>query len=132
MSIEVLDGDFAAWLWAEAHGDSLIQAAFLHGATDWQLHHLRWGVVLELGFATQDQWERFRAEAAVDAALDAVPNADGLLIYRGWGGSSSPREPRRPRPLAGAGAAALPLPLDDFFLDATPAAVRPSRVLIYR
>lgn len=132
MSIEVLDGRYAARLWAEAHGDSLIEAALLHGASDWQLHHLRWGVVLELRFSTQDEWDRFRADAAVNAALDAVPNPDGLLIYRGWGGSSAPREPRRPRPLAGAGAAALPLPLDDFFVDATPGAVKPSRVLIYR
>ncbi len=132
MSIEVLDGEFPAWLWAEAHGDSLIEAAILHGATDWQLHHLRWGVVLELRFASEEQWERFRADAAVDAALDAVPNPNRLLIYRGWGGSSSPREPRRPRPLAGAGAAALPLPLDDFFVDASPAAARPPRVLVCR
>lgn len=132
MSIEVLDGQYPARLWAEAHGDSLIQAAILHGAVDWRLHNLRWGVVLELGFVTEDQWERFRADAAVDAALEAVPNADGLLIYRGWGGSSSPREPRRPRPLAGAGAAALPLPLDDFFTDATPAAVKPPGVLALR
>jgi hypothetical protein len=129
MSIEVLDGEYPASVWAEAHGDSLIQAALLHGAVDWQLHHLRWGVVLELGFANQEQWDRFRADAAVDAALEAVPNPDfGLLIYRGWGGSSWPREPRRPRPLAGAGAAALPLPLEDVFVE-RPA---PPRVLAYR
>jgi hypothetical protein len=131
MSIEVLDGQYPASLWAEAHGDSLIQAALLHGATDWRVHHLRWGVVLELGFTNQDQWERFRADAGVEAALDAVPNADGLLIYRGWGGSSSPREPRRPRPLAGAGAAALPLPLDDIFVEALEPARLP-RVLALR
>ena len=118
MSIEVFDGEYPASLWAEAHGDSLIQAAILHGATDWQLHHLRWGVILEFGFHDQDEWDRFRADAAVDAALEAVPNPDfGLLIYRGWGGSSWPREPRRPRPMAGAGAAALPLPLDDVFIE---------------
>lgn len=113
MSIEVLDGQYPASIWAEAHADNLIQAALLHGAIDWRQHNRDWGVVLELAFVTQDQWEQFRADAAVDAALEAVPNPDGLLIYRGWGGSSSPREPRRPRPLAGAGAAALPLPLDD-------------------
>jgi hypothetical protein len=87
--------------------------------------------VLELGFTTQDQWEAFRADAAVAAALDAVPNPDlGLLIYRGWGGSSSPREPRRPRPLAGAGAAAVPLPLDDIFVE--PLAPPAPRVLVLR
>lgn len=131
MSIEVLDGQYPASVWAEAHGDSLIQAALLHGATDWRLHHLRWGVVLEFGFADQDQWERFRVDAGVEAALDSVPNPDGLLIYRGWGGSSSPREPRRPRPLAGAGAAALPLPLDDIFVEALEPARLP-RVLALR
>lgn len=129
MSIEVLDGEYSARLWAEAHGDSLIQAALLHGATDWRVHHLPWGVVLELGFLDGEQWDRFRSDAAVDAALEAVPNPDlGLLIYRGWGGSSSPREPRRPRPLAGAGAAALPLPLDDVFVER----LAPPRVLALR
>ena len=129
MSIEVLDGQYPASLWAEAHADNLIQTAILHGAIDWRLHHLRWGVVLELGFSNEEEWERFRADAAVDAALDAVPNpALGLLIYRGWGGSSSPREPRRPRPLAGAGAAALPLPPDDVLVER----LAPPRVLACR
>ncbi|MGH9279365.1 MAG: hypothetical protein ACRD12_14825 [Acidimicrobiales bacterium] len=113
MSIEVLDGGYPASLWVEAHGDNVVQAAILHGAVDWTLHHHRWGVVFELVFRDELQWELFRADTGVTAALDAVPNPDGLLIYRGRGGSSSPREPRRPRPMAGAGAAALPLPLDD-------------------
>jgi hypothetical protein len=114
MSIEVLDGEYPASLWAEAHGDALIETAVLSSAIDWNLRHLRWGVVLELAFADEDAWDRFRAHPAVVAALDVVPNpVSGLLFYRGWGGSSSPREPRRPRPLAGAGAAALPLPLAD-------------------
>ncbi len=130
MSIEVLDGQYSASLWAEAHGDSLIQAAILHGATDWNLRHLGWGAVLELSFDSEAQWESFRADAAVDAALDAVPNPDGLLIYRGRGGSSTPREPRRPRPLAGAGAAALPLPFDDWQLVEAPAP--PIRLLALR
>ena len=129
MSIEVLDGEYSASLWADGPGDRLIQAAILHGAVDWRLQHLRWGVVLELGFVNQEQWDRFRADAAVDAALDAVPNPGlGLLIYRGWGGSSWPREPRRPHPLAGAGAAALPLPLEDVFVER----LAPPRVLAYR
>jgi hypothetical protein len=118
MSIAVLDGAFPASFWAEAHADSLIQAALAHGAVDWRLHELRWGVVLELGFADQEQWERFRVDPAVDAALDAVPNpAAGLLIYRGWGGSSWTRQPRRPRPVAGAGAVAVPLPLEDILVE---------------
>ncbi len=130
MSIEVLDGEYPASFWAEAHADSLIQAAILHGALDWQLHHERWGVVLELAFANEAEWERFRADPAVDAALDAVPNpASGLLIYRGRGGTSWTRQPRRPRPLAGAGAAALPLPLLEEIL---PEPVVPARVLVCR
>lgn len=130
MSIEVLDGSFPATLWSEAHIDNLIEAALRHGATDWSSRALRWGVVVELRFENEEQWERFRADAAVQAALDAAPNPDGLLIYRGWGGSSSPREPRRPRPMAGAGAAALPLPLDDIFVE--PLQARPPRVLVLR
>lgn len=115
MSIEVLDGgEFPASFWAEAHADGLFEAALTHGAVDWQLHQLRWGVVLEFSFQSEEQWERFRADAAVDAALDAVPNpTSGLLIYRGRGGTSWSRQPRRPRPLSGAGAAAIPLPLDE-------------------
>jgi len=117
MSIEVVDGEFPAALWAEAHTDTLVEAALLHGAVDWRVHHLRWGVVLEVAFADEEAWERFRVHPAVVASLDVVPNAlHGLLIYRGWGGSSSPREPRRPRPWAGAGAAALPLPIDELLL----------------
>ncbi|MGI8777382.1 MAG: hypothetical protein ACR2LJ_08350 [Acidimicrobiales bacterium] len=122
MSIEVVDGEFPASLWAEAHADGLIESALLHGAIDWRFHHLRWGVVLELAFADEEAWERFRAHPAVVATLDIETSAlYGLLVYRGWGGSSSPREPRRPRPRAGAGAAALPLPLEDLLL------VAPSR-----
>lgn len=114
MSIEVVDGELPASLWAEAHADGLIESALLHGAIDWRFHHLRWGIVLELAFVDEEAWERFRVNPAVVATLDVETSAlYGLLVYRGWGGSSSPREPRRPRPWAGAGAAALPLPLDD-------------------
>lgn len=112
MSIEVLDGPFAAGPWAEAYGDAMVEAAVSHGALDWRWHRRRWGVVLELRFADQDAWDRFRSAPPVVAALDAVPDGvSGLLIYRGWGGGSSAREPTRPRPFAGAGAAALPLPI---------------------
>ena len=121
MSIEVLDGAFSASVWEHAHGDALVQAALRHGLTDWEWHRLRWGVVLELSFVDEQAWERFRADPAVVAALEAVPNrVSGLMIYRGFGGSSGRAQPRRPRPLSGAGAAALPLPDDDwFFAEAT-------------
>jgi hypothetical protein len=55
----------------------------------------------------------FRALPAVRAALDAVPDpVNGLLIYRGRGGSAGRPVPRKPRPLAGAGAVALPEPTE--------------------
>ncbi len=121
MSIEVLDGAFSASVWERAHGDRLVQAAILHGATDWEWHRLPWGVVLELSFVDEQAWERFRADPAVVTALESVPDrVSGLIIYRGFGGSSGRVQPRRPRPLSGAGAAALPLPDDDWFLAEAP------------
>lgn len=111
MSIEVLDGEFPAYLWMQAHGDSLVEAALQCDVVEWQWRHFDWGTVLEMDFTDENGWERFRANAGVQAALDAVPDrVSGLLIYRGRGGTSAPREPRRPRPLAGAGAAALEFP----------------------
>jgi hypothetical protein len=54
----------------------------------------------------------------VRAALDAVPDpAFGLITYRGRGGSSGARDPRKPKPIVGAGAAALPLPAFDVLDD---------------
>ena len=117
MSIEVFDASFSADVWEEAHGDRLVQAAVLHGVIDWEWHRLRWGVVLELSFVDEQAWDRFRADPAVVTALESVPDRiSGLLIYRGFGGSSGRAEPRRPRPLCGAGAAALPVPDDDWFV----------------
>src|ERR1700694_3313586 len=110
-SIEVLDGSSSASLWSEAYGDGLIESAFLTGATDWSWHRHEWGVVLELDLADEAAWEAFRSLPAVSAALDAVPDpVSGLIVYRGRGGSSGRPQPRKPRPLAGSGAAALPLP----------------------
>jgi hypothetical protein len=72
-------------------------------------------VVLELEVPDEAAWEAFRGLPAVAAALDAVPDpVSGLIVYRGRGGSSSRPEPRKPRPLAGSGAAALPLPWELF------------------
>ena len=128
MSIEVLDGDFPAWLWMEAHGDRLVEAALQCHVIDFQWHRLDWGVVVELDFADEADWERFRASAAVRAALDAVPDRfSGLLIYRGRGGTAAPREPRRPRPIAGAGAATLEFPSEWRF---EPAAVPPQMLRV--
>lgn len=113
-SIEVFDGPFAASLWADAHGDNLVETALQSGASDWEWHRTTWGVVFEVAFADEVSWERFRATAAVQAALDAVPDpVTGVLVYRGRGGSSGKRQPRKPKPLIGSGSAALPLPEED-------------------
>jgi hypothetical protein len=114
-SIEVLDGASSASLWSEANGDALIEAAFLSGATDWSWHRHTWGVVLELAFEDETAWDRFRELPAVIAALDLVPDPiSGVIVYKGRGGSSAKDAPRRPRPMAGSGAAALPLPFELF------------------
>jgi hypothetical protein len=116
MSIEVLDGEFPAHLWMEAHGDSLVEAALQCGVVEWRWQRFDWGLVLEIDFAEEAGWERFRASTAVQAALDAVPDRfSGLLIYRGKGGSSSTGLPRRPVPRAGAGAVSLEFPTEWVF-----------------
>ena len=115
MSIEVFDGAFGASRWADAHGDSLVETALSEGAVDWNWHKSSWGVIFEVAFTDEEAWERFRANLAVQAALDAVPDPiGGLIVYKGRGGTSGTRHPRKPRPLIGSGAAALPLPDDDF------------------
>ena len=117
-SIEVFDGTFSARSWQEAHGDALVYAAQLEGATDWAWHELRWGVVLEVELPDELAWERFQESIAVRTAFDAVPDRLwGLILHRGRGGSSGSRQPRPPRPLAGTGANALPLPAPDWELE---------------
>jgi hypothetical protein len=89
----------------------LIESAVTAGATGWEWHEHRWGVVFEVEFGEDSRWETFRATPAVQAALDAVPDpVNGLLVYRGRGGGAGARSPRRPRPSAGAGALELPEP----------------------
>ena len=118
-SIEVFDAEFSARSWMESRGDELIYLAQLHGAKDWNWHHHRWGLVLELAFDDEFAWERFFEAPGTRAAIDAVPDpVFGLVFHRGRGGSAGSRLPRRPRPFAGAGAVALPLPDDlDLGLD---------------
>jgi hypothetical protein len=112
-SIEVFDGAEPASRWADAYGDALSESAIVSGATDWTWHYHTWGVVFEVCFDDESAWDAYTALAAVRAALDAVPDpVTGLIVYRGRGGSTGSRFPRRPRPLAGSGAAALPLPWD--------------------
>src|SRR5437868_1407648 len=116
MSIEVFDGPFAASAWVESYSDSLVEAAISTGATEWNWHRTSWGAVFEVAFSEEVDWDRFRQLLVVQIALDAVPDPlGGLLIYRGRGGSSGASRPRTPRPLAGSGAASLPLPIEDLF-----------------
>jgi hypothetical protein len=109
-SIEVLDGPGgSARAWRDSLGTALTEAAIAHGAYDWEWHSHTWGVHFEIAFATDERWQSFRDLPLVTAALDAVPDpAHGLFVYPGRGGSAAERQPRRPMPIAGAGAAPLP------------------------
>src|ERR1700733_15408087 len=119
-SIEVLHGEVSAFRWQEQHDSALIEAALTNGVRDGTWHADRWGVVFEVLFDTEDRWEAFRGLPVVRAALDAVPDpVNGLLIYRGRGGSSAAGKPRKPRPAPSAAAAALPEPEPDRRLDLT-------------
>jgi hypothetical protein len=110
-SIEVLHGEFSAFRWQEQHDDALIEAALTNGAVDGSWHVGRWGVVFEICFDNEQQWDRFRGLAAVCAALDGVPDpVNGLLVYRGRGGAAGMPEPRRPKPAPSAEAVSLPEP----------------------
>lgn len=110
-SIEVFDGSSSASVWAEAHGDVLMETALTSGATDWTWHRHSWGVAFEVEFPDTAAWDAYTAIAAVQRSLDAVPDPlTGLIVYRGRGGASGSVLPRKPRPLIGCGSAALPLP----------------------
>lgn len=118
MSIEVLDGVVSAGSWAETNGDTISEAALGFGATDWAWHRHSWGVVFEVAFADEAAWERFRASDVLTWALERVPDpVSGLIISRGRGGSAGTRQPRKPKPFAGAGAASLPMPFEAFEID---------------
>jgi hypothetical protein len=70
------------------------------------------GVVFEVAFAEYEAWTAFRNLPVVRAAFDAAPDPiNGVTVYQGRGGTSGSRVPRKPKPIAGAGAAALPEPV---------------------
>jgi hypothetical protein len=108
-SIEVFDGaELSAARWQESYGEALVEAAITHGAYEWQWHRHSWGVLFEVAFRSDERWPIYRDLPAVRAALDAVPDPiNGLMVYPGRGGSSGRVAPRRPRPVAGAGAAPI-------------------------
>jgi hypothetical protein len=111
-SIEVFDAaELPGRRWKDSYFDELIEAALTNGALFWEWHEHRYGVVFEVLFEGGTQWETFRALPAVRAALDGVPDpVSGLLIYRGRGGGSGPREPRRPKPVPGSSEMTRPEP----------------------
>jgi len=117
-TIEVSDGELSALRWRDAYGDALVEAAHTNLVVDWQWTLYPWGVALELGFAEEHHWSRFRALPVVRAALDAVPDrVSGLLIYTGRGGSHGSLVPRRPRPAPVSSAAEAPVPVPRVELD---------------
>ena len=119
-SIEVFHGEFSGRRWQDTYSSAQIESALSHGATDWEWHEHRWGVVFEVEFGTDAEWEAFRTLPVVQAALDAVPDpVNGLLVYRGRGGGAGSVAPRKPRPSAGAGAISLPEPADEQVVDVT-------------
>ena len=67
-SIEVFDARFSARSWAESYGDSLLYAAQLEGATDWNWHYHGWGAVLEIELPDEFTWERLCEAPMVRAA----------------------------------------------------------------
>ena len=111
-SIEVFSGDkLPASGWRYAYEDELTEAAITHGAMYYEWHDTEYGVIFEVLFRDDEQWDAFRALPAVRAALDGVPDpVNGLLIYRGRGGAAGSTKPRKPKPAPGAAALELEEP----------------------
>lgn len=113
LTIEVADGVFSASSWRDARGDSLTESAVTNGVSSWSWHDTEWGLVLEIGFRSETDRNRFRDLPAVRAALDAVPDPiNGLYVYPGRGGGAGAGRPRRPRPAPAADAMELQEPLE--------------------
>lgn len=120
-SIEVFDSRVQAALrWKDSYRDQIVETALTTGAVDWNWIEHKSGVVFEVCFADEAAWDAFRGSAAVQAALDAVPDpAYGLLVYKGRGGAAGARQPKKPKPSAGAGALDLPEPAEQRIFDLT-------------
>ena len=68
-SIEVFSGDkLPASGWRYAYEDELTEAAITHGALYYEWHDTQHGVIFEVLFPSDEQWEAFRALPAVRAA----------------------------------------------------------------
>jgi hypothetical protein len=111
ITIEVFDGATSAAGWARSWHDRIVEAALTGGAVFWDEHEHSWGVVLEFTFDDERRRDAFRQAPVLLAALDAAPNPlTGVLVYPHRGGGDGIRQPRRPRPVRGSGAAELELP----------------------
>jgi hypothetical protein len=127
-SIEVFSGDkLPASGWRYAYEDELTEAAITHGAMYYEWHDTEYGVIFEVLFREDADWEAFRALPAVRAALDGVPDpVNGLIIYRGRGGASGSRSPRKPKPAPGAAELELEEPKEEWRLK-----IKVARKLMY-
>jgi hypothetical protein len=114
-SIEVFSGDkLPASGWRYAYEDELTEAAITNGALYYEWHDTEYGVIFEVLFPGDSEWEAFRALPAVRAALDGVPDpVNGLIIYRGRGGAAGSAKPRKPKPAPGAAALELEEPREE-------------------
>ena len=113
IEVEILDAAFPASSWQHAYGDVVTNVAMEWSGLDWDWEEHRWGLVLKIAFPSEAEFEKWRSTPVVIAALDAVPDpVNGLIFHRGWGGTSGSGEPRRGKPLAGAGGAEVPVPDD--------------------
>jgi Protein of unknown function (DUF3073) len=114
-SIEVFSGDkLPASGWRYAYEDELTEAAITHGALYYEWHDTEYGVIFEVLFRSDAEWDGFRALPAVRAALDGVPDpVNGLIIYRGRGGAAGSTKPRKPKPAPGAAALELEEPREE-------------------
>jgi hypothetical protein len=111
-TVEVFSGDkLPASGWRYAYEDELTEAAITHGAMYYEWHDSQYGVIFEVLFPSDAEFEAFRDLPAVRAALDAVPDpVNGLIIYRGRGGASGSTKPRKPKPAPSAAALELEEP----------------------
>ena len=57
-SIEVFHSELPAGRWRDSYSSTLIESAVATGATGWEWHEHRWGVVFEAEFAGDAQWEQ--------------------------------------------------------------------------
>ena len=114
-SIEVFSGDrLPASGWRTAYEDDLTEAAITNGAQYYEWHDTQYGVIFEILFPTDAEWESFRALPAVRAALDGEPDpVNGLLVYRGRGGAAGSTKPRKPKPAPSAAAMELEEPREE-------------------